>query len=430
MACSGGRDSTVLLECLASVRQSLGLALVVLHVDHGLQAASAGWGGEVTALAARLGLEAHVLPVEVSRAVGDSVEESARIARYGALDGFCRQHDIEVLALGHHADDQAETLLLQLIRGAGVAGLSGMPEWDARSAPIRWRPLLGAHRDEIERHAVAAGLTWIDDPTNAEHRFARNAVRHSVVPSLQAISPGAVGAIARSATHLQQMLALEREIGEADMAAMSIPGGLSISRLQGLSSARRDNCLRTFVRAQGARVPGTERLAEIWRQLSTSRAEMQPVVGHGAWQFARYRDCLAIVPRRIEPPAVDAPPMTLRWSGEARWRLPAWRGEFRFEPDAAGVPEAILRATMLEARPRQGGERLRIAANRPRRTLKQLYQAFDVPTWQRDSVPLLYGDDRLVFVPHVGLVHDWLEPAAPAGSDTPRRSIVWWPDAG
>ncbi|CAN5167212.1 tRNA lysidine(34) synthetase TilS [soil metagenome] len=419
-----------MLDLLASTRESLGIALVVLHVDHGLQAASAEWGRQVTELAVARGIEVHVIATQVSGAAGDSLEESARIARYAALDGFCREHAVDVLALAHHADDQAETVLLQLIRGAGVAGLSGMPEWDDRSSPIRWRPLLGVHRDEIEQHVAAAKLQWIDDPSNAQHRFARNAMRHSVMPALQAISPGAAAAIARSATHLQQMLDLEREIGAADLAAMSIPGGLSISRLQGLSNARRDNCLRTFVRSQGARVPGTERLAEIWRQLSTSRPEMQPVIGHGAWQFGRYRDCLAIVPRRIEPPAIDAPAMTLRWTGETAWSLPTWRGEFRFVPAEDGVPETTLRTVQLEARPRQGGERLRIAANRPRRTLKQLYQAFDVPTWQRDSVPLLYGDNRLVFVPHVGFVHDWLEAEPAAGSDAPRRSIVWWPDAG
>ncbi len=428
VACSGGCDSVVLLDVLASLRDQLGVELVVLHVDHGLQAGSHEWGTFVRERARSLGLDSRVLGIHVARDAGSSLEESAREARHAALESACRDVGAQVLALAHHADDQAETVLLQLTRGAGVAGLAAMAGWDARRAILRWRPLLGSRRADLEAHAREQSLAWITDPSNADRRFARNAMRLDVMPAIEQFAPGAAIAIARSARHLQSMLALEREVATADLEAVRSGEGLSIACLAALSPARRTATLRAFLRERGVRAPGTGRLDEAWRQLWTSRPAAQPSLRLGSGvRLVRHRDRLALagVSSEVAPTSTA----TLAWRDQDEWCVPGWPGRYRFVRGAHGVPEPVLRSGTLEARARCGGDRLRLAADRPRRSLKQLYQALAIPTWERDAAPLLFHDGVLVHVPRVGSIPQW---SAIGSTDAPvaRRSIVWTPDEG
>jgi tRNA(Ile)-lysidine synthase len=388
----------VLLDLLAAFHSDGWADVQVLHVDHGLQAHASEWAGLVQDVASHYALKSHVFRVAVADE-GRGLEEAARKARYQALEAHCLQHGLDALVLAHHANDQAETMLLQLLRGAGVAGLSGMPTWAADARPPRWRPLLEVSALTVRQYASARQLQFVEDPSNASRTFARNAIRLDVMPQLDAIRPAAVLAIGRSMQHLQEALALEAEIARADLSVLRHAGGLRISSLKTLSKPRRNATLREWMRLAGHESPSSALIEEIWRQVFDARASRSPNVCYGDWRFVRHGGILHLVrniPKRATPDSVE-------WTGQDRWKPKSWNGEFRFVAAESGIRSDDLLGKTLVAQARKGGESLKIARNRPTRTLKQWYQSFDVPIWRRDSAPLLWLGDQLLFVPHVGM---------------------------
>ncbi len=407
------------MHVLARLRERLGVELHAFHVHHGLSPNANAWAAHVSAQAAALGIPCEVRQVQVEHRARTSLEAQARDARYAALDALCEQHGVAVLALAHHADDQAETVLLQLARGAGLPGLAAMPRWIDAPAAARWRPLLDIDAQAIDDYAQAAGVVFIDDESNAQLHYRRNAIRHEVLSALRVHVPHVVGAIGRSARHVQSALALMREVGEGDLERVRAGAGVSISALAAMSAHRRINALRVWIEGMDVPAPSDARLTEIWRQVSNADVAAQPVVEHAGSRFMRHRDVLACV----AGPLMDTGEAALgAWDGREAWRPSGWAGEFRFERATIGLAEGDLRSGVLAARPRCGGERLRLAHNRPARSLKHWYQTLGVALWQREQAPLLWLGDALVYVPFVGMDADRI------GEDGPRWAVTWHPD--
>ncbi|CAN0621917.1 tRNA(Ile)-lysidine synthase [Burkholderia multivorans] len=433
IAYSGGLDSSVLLD--AAVRIAGASRCIALHVHHGLSPNADAWAAHAEASATALGVGFDAMRVDVPRASGAGIEASARESRYRALDAMCERHGAAVLWLAQHADDQAETVLLQLLRGAGIAGLAAMaPRYRPAGAPVeRVRPLLRLLRAQLERYAAARALDWIDDESNADTRFARNALRIDVLPALAAHFPGFRDALGRAAQHAAAAQRLLDDLAALDFDVAARDAGRALSRaaLVALDDERGANLLRFWMRSLGLPGASAARLANMMRQLREAHDAHALRVDHAGQCLRLYRDMVFWdAGGRIET-AEDGsgparPASTCAWDGQEVWHLPAWRGTYVFEPaapgDADAVPETLLRAAPLVARAREGGERLRAEPSRPSRTLKNLFQERGVPAWQRD-VPLLYAGGRLLYVPGLGVNG---EGAAPDGAAW--RRIEWRPD--
>jgi tRNA(Ile)-lysidine synthase len=438
VALSGGLDSTVLLD--AAVRCFGAQRVVALHVHHGLSPNADAWAAGCERFAASLGVRYAARHVEVARSGGESLEAAARDARYRALDELCDAHRAQALLIAHHADDQAETVLLQLFRGAGVAGLAAMAPQRADGAVARLRPLLRLLRAQLEQYAHERDLSWIDDESNADTRYSRNALRHDVLPVLAVHFPGFRDALARTASHAasaQRLLDQLARIDLAQAASADEQGALGLDAVLALDDERAINLMRHWIRERGLQAASTARIADMLRQLRDAAAARDGHalrIDHAGHCLRAYRNALfwesgdSGDARDLDKGAgVPRIAMELQWQGEEVWRLPSWRGSFVFEPadTSAGdaVGEGVLRAAPLVARSRAGGERMRMAAEAPSRTLKNLFQEGGVPVWKRD-VPLLFVGEALLYVPYVGVNRE----AAPSAAHGPLRRISWRPD--
>lgn len=408
-ALSGGRDSVALTQALWLLREPLGFTLRALHVNHHLQSLAGHWQQFCEQFCAERGIELQVVHLQLTPAPGDSVEALARAGRYQAFAAA----DGDYVVLAHHQDDQAETLLLQALRGAGVAGLAAMPDRRQHGSRSVLRPLLDVPRCDIERALQQAGLSWIEDASNADVRWRRNAVRHQLLPALQAIVPGAVAALARTARHCGEASELLRELAalDADLQAPTLP----LARLQALSPARARNVLRQWLWQRGVTLPSTSRLHEFERQIHQAAPDRQPQLQLAGGRLWRWRDALHWAPDW------QAQPATLHWHGQSRMRLPGWQGELIFQTGAHGLDPDWLRHTPLGVAFRQGGETLELAPDRPPQSLKNLLHDSHIPPWERQRWPLLWHAQQLVAVPGIGLYY----PLCRAGG----VQLQWQPDA-
>jgi tRNA(Ile)-lysidine synthase len=448
LAYSGGLDSCVLLD--AAVRVLGAERCVALHVHHGLSAAADAWLSHCEATARKLGVRFEAARVELQARDELGVEASAREARYAALETLCVKYSAQTLWLAQHADDQAETVLLQLLRGAGVAGMAAMaPAYRPGSGEVlRLRPFLALQRTQLEAYAAARGLQWVEDESNADTRFARNALRLDVLPALATHFPGYREALARTAQHAAAAQVLLDQLAEGDWQQARLDQGRSLSRasLLTLDDARGANLLRYWMRVCGLPGASAARLGNMMRQLREAGATHALRIAHAGYELRLYRDAVQWVEASSDangdgdfmetsadelhsPLDVSAalPERLLVWQGEEVWRVPGWRGSFVFAPCEAGaadgVPESLLRAAPLLARARRGGERLRPHLAGPSRSLKNLYQEQGVPVWLRDG-PLLYAGAQLVFVAWLGANRGEL----PAAAEGAWRRIEWRPD--
>ncbi|MCC7486131.1 MAG: tRNA lysidine(34) synthetase TilS [Burkholderiales bacterium] len=404
LALSGGVDSVVLLDLLHRLRGRARFALCAAHVDHGLSPRSGEWASFCRRTCRRLGVPLRVVSVRVER--GGGVEAGARAARYAALG---RQR-CDFVALAHHRDDQVETLLLQLLRGAGVKGLAAMPAVSgtppaatrrghgAAAVPVFIRPLLEVTREEILAYAKARGLEWVDDESNAELRFRRNYLRHRVLPVIAAQFPGYRAALARSARHLAEAAALLDDLAAADGAGAIDAGALRVEALRRLPPARARNLLRHFIARAGMDMPGAARLGEALRQALGAAKDARVAVELGERTLCRHEGRLYLVGGRT--PA----PLALEWRGERAVALAALGGTLHMRRmRGRGVSLARLRGRPLSIGVRRGGERLQVDSRRPRRTLKNLLQEARVPPWERERLPLLYCGHELVWAAGIGI---------------------------
>jgi tRNA(Ile)-lysidine synthase len=344
---SGGVDSVVLLHLLRAAAPRLGCSVSAVHVHHGLSPNAGAWARFCRKLCRAWGVPLTVRRVRVRRA-GKGPEAAAREARRAVFAGS----PAEVVALAHQLDDQAETVLLNLLRGAGPRGASAMPAAGRLGSKILWRPLLAVPRRAILAYACAHRLQWIEDESNGDEALTRNFLRRRVGPLLEQRFPRWRESLARAARHFAS------------------------------AEAGAERALRAFLGAQGLRAPSESKLVEMLRQL-TGHGARTAIVHDGAVLRA-YRGRVS-----VERPGAPAEEVRLR---PARGR---------------GIDAARLERGRVTLRLRTGGERLQLDPRRPRRTLKNLFQEAGVAPWKRERLPLLYCDDELVWVPQLGIAAGW-----------------------
>jgi tRNA(Ile)-lysidine synthase len=388
---SGGLDSSVLLHAFAALREDLPkLRLAAWHIDHGLQPQSEAWGAHCAQVCAALELPLRRLPVQVEK-TGQGPEADARAARLMAVAEALGPGEAWVTA--QHADDQAETLLLQLLRGAGPAGLAGMPECATLGAGLQLRPLLGFERAALAAYAETQGLSWVEDPSNADPAFDRNYLRHEIVPRLRARWPALATVLGRAARHQAAAQGLLATFGSGDLAACAgqRPGTLSITALRALGRSRALNALRQAIAAAGLPAAPERALTRIWEDLMPARADARPRVGWGPAQARRYRDDLYLM---TAPPPHDAARVWPWPAGQASMELPALGLRLDAATLKAGGLDLEAVAEPVSLRFRRGGERLRLRVGGSR-ALKTLLQEWGVPPWVRDRLPLVYVGEQL-----------------------------------
>lgn len=408
IAFSGGLDSTALLHAMVALRGEFDVPLLAIHVDHGLHKDSAAWSERCRELAAGLGVEFRVRSVNVQLESGKGPEASARDARYNALHAELQFDDW--LLSAHHREDQAETLLLNLIRGSGPMGIAGIgsirrfgPGWLAR-------PLLQTSRQELSDYAKGEGLSWIEDPSNVDRRFDRNFLRHDILPRLGARWPDIAARLQRSASHAGEASLLLTDLAEIDLASV---GGradrLPIDALLGLSPARQRNLLRHALRRLGLATPTAMQLSRIQTELIPAREDAQPLVTWSGVAVRRYRNGLYLLPE-IEhelPATIELATDSVPTDAVA---LGPGLGVLRFQAGAEPGLAAEQFGRGIRIRFREGGEEFQPHGQSHTRKLKKLLQEEGVVPWMRDRLPLVYAGDKIVAVGDLWLADDAVSP--------------------
>lgn len=417
VAVSGGPDSSALAMLAASVARERGLALHVFHVHHGLHEAADEWAHIASCLADRLGLPFVQTRVNVDTSDGRGIEAAARVARYAALADMARAAGVRHILLGHHQDDQVETVLLRLLRGAGLDGVGGMSAQSQLDGIDYLRPWLTVPRSRIQEYlreygpALAPDYVAVSDPSNLDTRYARGALRGDVLPAIERTWPGYRSTLERFARLATESAEVLREVAAADLETVQehVPPYdhcVRVSALQGLSEARQTLVLRLWLAEHGLTMPSEARLLELQRQLQRAARDRQIVLQHEAVHVRRFRDWL-VIDRVGERPGDDgtaaADAAGIVWAGETEIRVDSHGGTLQFLPAAQGIDPQWLRGGPLGIAWRRGRERLKVGPATPSRSLKNLYQERGIPSWERERLPLVYRGDLLVYAAGLGI---------------------------
>jgi len=412
VAFSGGLDSSVLLHALAQAPEARERGLRAVHVDHGMNSESAQWAAHCAAFAGTLDVPLAVRSTAVARQSGLGLEASARRARYGEIEALLTPG--EIVALAHHRDDQAETVLLKLLRGAGPEGLGAMRPLRRFGCGHAWRPLLALPRAALHEYAEANRLRWVHDPSNADPTIDRNFLRLQVMPRIVRRWPEAEASIAQSAAWAR---AAAEFIDEEAERALARTQGLDPSTLRfrewlALPQALRDPVLRRWLRSLALPEPTHYQAAELVRQLGEAAEDRQPCVRWPGTEVRRHRELLyAMLPLQLPP---------FDWTAEFRGAdlaLPLDLGSLRL---ACANGHAEL-TPHLHVRFRRGGESLRLRTDGHTRELRDLFQEAGIPPWQRGRLPLLFdGDGTLLAVADL-----WLAEAGARLFDAHHAQLQW-----
>ncbi|MGZ0019438.1 tRNA lysidine(34) synthetase TilS [Nitrosomonas sp. wSCUT-2] len=401
IALSGGVDSVVLLHVLSKLSAEIPLSLTAVHVNHGISRNALLWSQFCSDLCRSYGIPIDIANLNLKKEPGVSLEALARDERYRIFSRTQADH----VVLAHHLDDQAETLLLQLLRGAGIKGLSGMP-WIRRqpdvAAPQLLRPFLEVTRDQIEAYARQHRLNWIYDESNDSVTYNRNFLRHEILPVLKKRYPGYGKTLLRTSRHLSEASQLLDELAEIDSANCLAAGKLAIDKMRLLSFSRAKNLLRYTLSQQNLPLPSAVKLEDILKQLLSSSADSQIHIRFGDAAIRCFKGLVHIFPEEV---TLQAPrPSQFIWQGQLPMILTHLGGTVRLtETESQGIdPQKILNQS-VSLRTRQGGEHFKPACNRPTRRLKNLLQEASIPPWQRRTMPLLFCNDQLIWVPGIGI---------------------------
>ena len=422
VAYSGGRDSTALLHATLAACRPLGIEVVALHVHHGLSADADAWLMHCQAQCEAWAGDGHTLVFEAERLpadaiAGESVEAWARRGRYRALRRMALMHRAGIVLLGHHRRDQAETFLLQALRGGGVAGLAAMPR-SVERAGITWaRPWLDVPGEAIESYALARRLTWIEDGSNADPRFARNRLRRDVWPMLESAFPDASKNLATAARWAAQAAQAIDEVASADVPHAGIGQTLDLATWRMLPPARRRNGLRRWLHIAAGQAAPASLVERLMREVDMPAASEWPAPGG---RVIRYRGTLRWTARCVAAAPWETVALDAHRPG--RHVVAPWNGVLRVEA-VAGGGVSIATAASLRARPRQPGDRFQSGPERPPRSLKLQYQSAGVPPHDRE-VPVFCCERGIVFVPGLGIDARFV--AAPG---EPQLSLTWLPMA-
>lgn len=405
VAYSGGLDSTVLLHALAELRGQSSFSLRAIHADHGLQEKSVDWSSHCAKQCAALDIPLTVCELQLRARKGESLEALARQARYQAFSEIIGED--ELLLTAHHADDQVETVFLQLLRGAGVAGLAAMPELTRWHAGWLARPLLDQERTSLEAYANENSLQWIEDASNQDTVFDRNYLRHEILPRLKRRWPGLLRTIPRSARHCAMAAHLLEEQGASLLAdeTGSNPWQLPIALLDASSVARQQHLLRSWIKHCGLQVPSEAVLKRILSEVVAARTDATPLLAWKEGEVRRYRETLFLMPVLQEVPEN----WSADWDTNDPLPLPAGLGTL-----SAKFPQPVV------VRFRSEGLRCRLAGQSGTRTLKRIAQDKGVPSWMRNRIPLIFVGDTLLVIGDVAICEGYREQLGEDGD-----SLVW-----
>lgn len=402
VALSGGLDSVVLLDTVCKAVQASNTPqqlteVWVFHIHHGLQKQADEWLEFCEKLAKKYQVHFDFRLLHFADPSQGNIEARARAGRYEALMELCVEHDIEDLLLAHHQNDQAETVLLQLLRGSGVAGLSAMPEdrinvLDGSSITL-WRPLLKQTKAELEAYTKEHRLKWVEDPSNQNTRYRRNAIRKDIIPRLEKIQPGVIANLARSAELLAQSRGLLDRLAEQDGKGILQGKNLKLSPLMVLAKGDKpaaNNLLRYWLKLNDLAMPSQERLQSWWQDLQKVKPDSGLEWQHDEVGIRLWRGILQVVTATL---------------GEWIFKAVPTRSK------DLGLPEQLVKEAqkqgLISLRERKGSEKIQIKPNSPRKTLKNLFQESDTPPWERQA-PLLYINDELIAVAGVGVSYTHL----------------------
>jgi len=416
VAYSGGLDSSVLVRAATAVQQRLPGRLGAIHVDHGLHPESARWATHCQSVCESLAIPLLTHRLDLHPTPGESLEAVAREARYGALAAVLAPGDL--LLTAHTQEDQAETLLLALIRGSGVQGLAAMPAVADLGMGRLVRPLLNVRRPDLEHYARTLALNWVEDPSNGELSFDRNYLRNRVMPLLRERWPAVSATLARSAAHCAEAATITAKAAEETLCGLAgeRPGTLSIPRILRLDMPLRKASLRLWLRRRGFRSPDTAHLERILAEVLPARADANPLVTWRGCEVRRYRqDLFSLQPLPAAPLNLE-----ISWEGPTL-DLPDRLGTLTRIP--AGQGERLTGASLRTLQVRFGVSDVvcRPPGIAHTRTLKNLYQEAGVPPWLRPFVPLLFDGNALAAV--AGLCR-CAPPGSPMGPNKHRNALA------
>ena len=406
VAFSGGLDSSVLLDVLCRYHADA-YRVSAIHIHHGLNADADEWATHCARECHKRGISLIIKRVSVNKASGQGLEASARLARYRVLASA----DADRVLLAHHQDDQAETVLHNLLRGAGILGAAAMPVVRGRYL----RPLLGIARSEIREYAEQHDLAWIEDSSNADDHFTRNFLRNQIFSQLTERFPAAHANLARAAQGFIEANTLLEQLARVDQGA---PGPLKVERLRQLNRLRALNLLAFHLRRHEVQISGRDQLQELLRQLSEAASDRQLCFQVGGMEVRRYRGEVCFVP------ALANIPGTLEWSGES---IVSWGAEtITIKAGASmGVRDESLKGKPVRFLSRRGGEKIRLRPDGPCRPLKDLLREAGIAPWQRDRIPLMYCGSDLVWVPGIGIAAGYQCTSAETGVLLEFSGVTW-----
>lgn len=412
LALSGGVDSMVLLHALHSLKQTWPFTLHALHVHHGLSQFADDWAKHCQEICQSLDVPLQVVNVQVDRTAKSGIEAEARKLRYQALFAYCDGERVpDFILTAHHEQDQAETLLLQLSRGAGVKGLAGMALFDEKKRMLR--PMLAVQKTDMLAYAKKHALNWCEDDSNENTAFERNFLRHEILPIWEKRHPALNKNLARTAAHLAEADALLDTLATMDGEALLRKNSLCLAGLKKLENRRVKNVLRWWLGRFDVAMPNTDYLNEIIAQLFFADSDANVHLNLGELIIKRFGQRayllqaaevkVAVKPLEKKPLEVKPLAFELAPQGETHVSLP--NGTLSFKRVKSAGLLLVNPQDKLTIHLRHGGERIKIADNRPARTLKYVMQAAEIPPWARASWPLIYLNNTFACVPNVGVAH-------------------------
>ncbi|MGR9114317.1 MAG: tRNA lysidine(34) synthetase TilS [Gammaproteobacteria bacterium] len=415
LAFSGGIDSHVLLHLCQAIPEIRG-RLTAVHVHHGLQKVADLWPAHCKKTAEQLGVDFRELRVD-GRAEGrESPEEAARNARYTALSAMLDRND--VLLVAQHREDQLETMLLQLFRGAGLSGLSAMPEVMALGKGILLRPLLHVSKQAIDEYARSHRLEWVEDPSNRSDEYDRNFLRNQVLPLLKQRWPALDKTVSRSAGHCAEARRFIGQAAEDLLVRVMKPSDntLKISELRLLDRYRQQLVIRQWFARSGLKMPSQGFVRRVMSEVVEAAESKDPVLNNQGYTIRRYRNHLFCVAQSAaEPVATD-----ISWrQGEVDLQLPDG-SHLRCVASGTGIDALLWRESEITVRFRSGGEKIGVPGRKGRHSLKKLYQEAGIPPWERPTIPLIYMDNQLAAV--AGL---WVSDRFFKAKNGPCIQLVW-----
>lgn len=407
VAYSGGRDSHVLLHAAASLFGEIDtIELRAIHVNHALSDDSARWAAHCVKTATRLGIELEVKRVRVEN-TGDGIEAQARSARYAVFAELLQPG--EHILLAQHAADQAETFLLQALRGSGPDGLASMPRKRTFADGIMARPLITCMPEALDAYASDCALDWIEDPSNHDLAFDRNYLRHQIMPLIKLRWPAAERTLGRSAMRSAAASQTLLGVADEDLECVRMRGTneFSVSELRALPRERAYNTLRLWVRQSGLRLPRLQDLSRVMDELVLARHDALGLVSVREYEFRRHGDRLYLL-----PPCVAAEAFDLAWQAPHDDLVVPEIGLVLTREDCEAQGISLPEDQTVSVRSRRGGELIKLGEPAFHKAVKKLLQEAAVPPWQRDRVPLLYVEDRLIAVWNIAVATDYRTPDA------------------